>query len=478
MARAVKLRGVRVKRREWSIGGVLCIAICGVSGYFLWSGYFSIEQPGVTIERVHALDDDEGIFAYSRISPDGRVLAYTSLRVDNAGGASRYVRVVDLDRGETLFETRGLDGYWSPDGGELVFLDQSTLVDSVSILDMETGRVRREVAPPELGDYFSWGVDDGRSVIATNQSNYYFIENGTAVLPESRIVRCGDGEASSGPLISKDGRRVAAFEGRTIIVRNRDDCRDVIRTGVEGGKADFSYDGRYIAFHAQKSAEPGYEVKVVDLTARTIRTVADLPGSSFYPSWTADGRLSFRYDAPDFRGFVIASTFMSRPEEPLQADMQVRLGVGGVGWSELFVDAEVQSEGWRLVLVWAPWCTHCEEAFRELREAAAAWRAAGGTVSLFAAAEPSSVPEDVAKMRQVDRITAPALRMKHEGLSASGGANQLPAVLLFGGDRLVGRKLGTQLRDKVIRWLQEEGGARDGVRRAGGVDWRSGMSGS
>ena len=226
---------------------------------------------------------------------------------------------------------------------------------------------------------------------------------------------------------------------------------------MEGGKADFSYDGRYIAFHALKPGRRGYEVKVVDLVARTVRSVADLPGSSFYPSWTADGRLCFRYDAIDFRGFVMASDFMTRPADPLPADAGVTADVGSVRWSDLFMNREVQIEEWGLVLVWAPWCTHCGQAFRELREAAETWRAAGGSVSLFAAAEPNSRPEDVATMTRLEGIVAPALRMKREGVSASGAANQLPTVLLFAGEHLVGRKLGTQRRDEVIRWLREAG---------------------
>ena len=157
---------------------------------------------------------------------------------------------------------------------------------------------------------------------------------------------------------------------------------------------------------------------------------------------TADGRLCFRYDAPDFRGFVIVSNFMALPAEPLPAPVQA--GVGRVGWSDLFVDSEARTEEWRLVLVWAPWCTHCGEAFRELQAAAEAWRAASGRVSLFAAAEPNSRPGDVPTMTRLEGIVAPALRMKSESVSVSGAANQLPTVLLFAGDHLVGRKLGTQ----------------------------------
>ena len=59
------------------------------------------------------------------------------------------------------------------------------------------------------------------------------------------------------------------------------------------------------------------------------------------------------------------SNFMALPAEPLPAPVQA--GVGRVGWSDLFVDSEARTEEWRLVLVWAPWCTHCGEAFRELQ---------------------------------------------------------------------------------------------------------------
>ncbi len=441
-----------MKRRDRWIWVVPCLAI----GCLSWS-CTPRTQPGVTVERVHVLDDSEGIFAYSRISPDGRLLAYTSLRAQ-ANGTSMNVRVVDLESGAVVFETKGLDAYWSPNGRELIFLDQSTSADSVSTLEVDTRRVRRDVAPPDLGDYFSWGMDGGRSVIATNEHNYYYLEDGKAVLPANRIVPCGDAGARYGPFISKDGRRVAAFEGRTIVVRNLDDCRDMIRTGMEGGKADFSYDGRYIAFHALKPERMGYEVKVVDLVARTVRAAADLPGSGFYPSWTADGRLCFRYDAGDFRGFVVVSNFLTQPSEPLPADVRVTASNASVRWGDLFMNGDVQVEDWGLVLVWAPWCTHCGEAFRELREAVETWRAAGWSVSLFAAAEPNSRPEDVETMTRLDGIVAPALQMKHDGVYASGAANQLPTVLLFAGERLVGRKLGTQRRDEVIRWIRGAGG--------------------
>ena len=142
-----------MRRRGWAIGGTLCLAIGGLS----WSCSPST-QLGITIDRVHVLDDNEGTFAYSRISPDGSLLAYTSLRPQAPDGTSRNVRLVDLETGTTVFETKGLDAYWSPDGHELVFLDQSTSTDSVSILEIDTRRVRREgIRLPGAGLIFSSG---------------------------------------------------------------------------------------------------------------------------------------------------------------------------------------------------------------------------------------------------------------------------------------------------------------------------------
>ena len=48
-----------------------------------------------------------------------------------------------------------------------------------------------------------------------------------------------------------------------------------------------------------------------------MRKLGDLPGSSLFPSWTKDGRLCFRYDGDDYRGFMIASNVLSLAEQPL-----------------------------------------------------------------------------------------------------------------------------------------------------------------
>ena len=87
-------------------------------------------------------------------------------------------------------------------------------------------------------------------------------------------------------------------------------CDDIFDTGLRGAKADFSFDGKYVAFHVAEGryAAARTDVVVVDVKKRTVRNVtASLAGSSLFPSWTKDGRLCFRYDGDDYRGFIMAT---------------------------------------------------------------------------------------------------------------------------------------------------------------------------
>ena len=71
----------------------------------------------------------------------------------------------------------------------------------------------------------------------------------------------------------------------------------------------------------------GYEIKIVDIEKHTVRTLPGLHGSALFPSWTKDGRLCFRYDGPDYRGFMMAErragrrrAAAARRAEPLPAE--------------------------------------------------------------------------------------------------------------------------------------------------------------
>lgn len=45
---------------------------------------------------------------------------------------------------------------------------------------------------------------------------------------------------------------MSTFVEGEVVVRHLDDCEGMIRTRMSGAKADFSFDGRFLAFHAEK----------------------------------------------------------------------------------------------------------------------------------------------------------------------------------------------------------------------------------
>src|SRR6185503_12561657 len=192
--------------------------------------------------------------------------------------------------------------------------------DGVTVRNVENGETVNNRDASRLGDYYSWATRDGRDLILTIQSNYYYLDANKAVLAHTKVSSCSAiGGTGERPLISRDGKRITTFVKGNVTVRGLDNCDDIFDTGIQGGKADFSWDGRYIAFHAIKSDGSGYDIRIVDLKDRTVRTMAIAGGSVLFPSWTRDGRLCFRYDGPDYRGFMMASGVLDVPEKPLPA---------------------------------------------------------------------------------------------------------------------------------------------------------------
>src|SRR5262245_9831035 len=235
---------------------------------------------GVTFQRLYERKPGEGVFAYARISPNGQLLAYAS---ELPSPVTRRIvqteTVIDLKTKQVLFTEEGIDAYWSHDNERFIFLSFAGGPHSVAIRHHPGGAITRDVAPVALGDYFSWAVRDGRNMILTIQNNYYFLDGDKAVLPAGRVTSCPGIGAGARPLVSRDGRRVRTFVGTTVYVRDIDDCDNVLNTGLQGAKADFSWDGRYVAFHVAKSDRNGSEIVIVDTQDRTVRTLTGLPGS-------------------------------------------------------------------------------------------------------------------------------------------------------------------------------------------------------
>jgi hypothetical protein len=245
-------------------------------------------------------------------------------------------------------------------------------------------------------------------------------------------------------------------------VRGLTDCDNVIDTGIAGQKADFSYDGRYIAFHTQRPGTRHYDIDVVDLEKRTVRNVtASLSGSSLFPNFTRDGRLSFRYDSPEYRGFMFASNFLSVPATPLPK-------AGGAlplerTWHDVFPTNQTPSSAYTMVLIWSSWSAHSPIALADMQRAREYFRQERFDVNVLAAPEPGSLDADVTRLLTASRVDLPAMAITPEGLALTEGRNQMPTTLLFHGDRLIDRRLGAQTFDELREWLVSlgaKGGAK------------------
>ncbi|HST58430.1 MAG TPA: hypothetical protein VLK84_07080 [Longimicrobium sp.] len=427
------------------------------------------------LERVYALRADEGVFAYARISPDGRTLAYASEihPADQPGRIVQTVTVADLPSGRVLFSEPGIDAYWSVDGRRMIYQSFAGSAPAVHIRHHDTGAITRDVAPPGLGDYYSWGVRDGKDLILTILGKYYYLD-GDRALPPAAVQPCAGIGVGERPLLSRDGKRISVFVRGTLVVRNLTDCEDIVQTGMPGAKADFSWDGRYVAFHTPKKEGRGYTIAVVDLEERTVRTVADLAGSSLFPSWTRDGRLCFRYDGPDYRGFMMASGVLELPPRPLAAS-GVQLP-DRRAWSDVFPETPRPGHRLNLVMVWGTWSAHSPAALADLQRARAYFGRNAHDVGVLTATDPGSREEDVARLLRRHAIQLPRIPLAPRNLLFTEAHNQVPATLLFVDGQLVDRRLGAQTFDQLREWVaaQERRGtpvsaqaSRQGERRSG-----------
>jgi hypothetical protein len=422
------------------------------------TGISRTRPAGPQYTHLYTLKAKEGVFAYARISPDGRTLVYASEQSDarHPRGIRTGETVVDLATKQVLYTEEGIDAYWSTDGGRIIYSGN----DGVSLRDMKTGTVSRNIAPPNLGDYYSWASRDGKDLIMTIDSKYYYLKDGKAVLPASSVKKCDRIGTGERPLISKNGTRITTFVDGNIVVRGIDNCEDIFDTGIKGAKADFSWDGRYIAFHSLKPRGSGYDIQIVDLQKRTIRTLPGLNGSALFPSWTRDGRLAFRYDGPDYRGFMMASGVLDVPARPLPAVAEPLPEKRG--WTDIFAATPRPEHQVNVVMIWAPWSAHSQIAFTQLDEARDYFAREHADVSIAAAADPGSAEQEITRQWSAFETSVPRVALSSRGLGLTQARNQMPTTLLFRDGVLVGEKLGAQTAGQLQQWI--EGAAAHGAR--------------
>jgi hypothetical protein len=410
-------------------------------------GVAAVPARGPHYEHLFTLKPKEGVFAYARISPDGKRLAYAS-QISARPNAQRNwsVTAVDLATQKTLFSENGIDAYWSNDGTRVIYSGMGGVV----IRNVVTNTASTHPEASGLGDYFSWSVRDGKDLIMTIQSNYYYLNKDVPVLPHTKVTTCDGIGTGERPLISHDGKHISTFVKGILVVRALDNCLGILNTHIQGSKADFSWDGRYIAFHAVKSAGTGYEIRIVDLEKKTVRILPNLQGSALFPSWTKDGRLCFRYDGPDYRGFLMASNVLDTPEAPLPTVSEALPDERS--WEDIFPETP-PAKGLRLVMIWAPWSAHSLEAFTNLEEARDHFASRGMQVDAVAAADPGSRESDIASQLEDFRVTIPRIPLSQRHLAMTEARNQMPTVMLFRDGTLIDRKLGAQSFETLRDWV-------------------------
>jgi hypothetical protein len=229
-------------------------------------------------------------------------------------------------------------------------------------------------------------------------------------------------------------------------------CDPVFDTGLQGAKADFAWGGRYLAFHAPRERDPGYQILVVDLEARTVRALgAELAGSSYFPSWTRDGRLSFRYDGPDYRGFMLARRVLAAPAHPLPAPQHIP---EHRTWRDVFPETPRPATEMTLVLVWGPWGAHSRDALRSLERARGYFDERELDITVLHAIDPGSSPGDAEWFLARDGIGVPRIPLTPEQRSLSEAHNQNPTTLLFQDGALIDRRMGAQSFDALVTWVE------------------------
>ncbi len=110
------------------------------------------QVPAVRYDKVYPLQAGEGVFAYARISPDGRTLAYASQMANRTTQT-----VVELSDSKVLFTEPGIDAYWSLDGRRMIYLAQSGAGSGVTIRHHASGELVRNVAPERSGRLLQLG---------------------------------------------------------------------------------------------------------------------------------------------------------------------------------------------------------------------------------------------------------------------------------------------------------------------------------
>jgi TolB protein len=244
-------------------------------------------------QGVKRLTDHRSISLLPRFTPDGRKLAYTSYK---DGNPDLFLLDLETGRSSLLSGDQGLNiaGGFSPDGKKLLMTLSRQKSPNLYMKDLETGQVERLTNHFGADSTPTFSPDSRQVAFISDRSGNPQIH--VLELDSKKIRRLTSLNWCDAPAWSPTGEWIA-FSGRA---HNRDKMDiflvDVTGSNIrqlttgQGSNEDpaWSPDGRFIAFTSTRGGRS--QVYVMDADGSAPRLVADVPGASFTPHWSNQGR--------------------------------------------------------------------------------------------------------------------------------------------------------------------------------------------